>query len=212
MQTSSIIRVVLIGPLDSPTTEVCLMAASAKCEIAVVTFDEDFERQIEQHQPHVLLLGSDAVQDSILAVIETLSARWPVLLVARHRALHSVMQALLAGASGYLLGGGIQHELPLALRTVLEGYRYLSPCVLDPLLNRIMSGVSTDHAGLTERQSEVLYWLARGHSVKEVAFLMNLSIKTVNSHKIRLMARLGIRDMTGLVLYGLRQGIIDLPA
>lgn len=212
MQTSSIVRVVLIGPLDSPTTEVCLLAASAKCEIAVVAFDEDIERQIEQHQPHVLLLGSEAIQGSILAVVETLSARWPILLVARRRPSHSVMQALLAGASGYLLGEGIQHELPLALRTVLEGYRYLSPCVFDPLLSRIMRGVSADHAGLTQRQSEVLYWLARGHCIKEVAFLMNLSIKTVNAHKIRLMARLGIRNMAGLVLYGLRQGIIDLPA
>ena len=63
---------------------------------------------------------------------------------------------------------------------------------------------------LTNRQQEVLYWLAKGKSNKEIAFILNLSVKTVDTHRAQIMDRLGIRDLAGLVLYALRRGIIKL--
>lgn len=212
MVASSVVRVVLVGKPEPLLSEVQLALPVLGFKVFVVEGFEDLERQVAQYQPDALLLAFDALQRPAQVLLGRLSQCWPVLLLATQGGSSNVVQAMRSGVTGYLLRESLRQELPLALRTVLEGYRYLSPRVSGPLLDLAVGGPVADRHLLTERQKEVLYWLAQGHCTKEIAFLMNLSIKTVNAHKIRLKERLGIHDLAGLVLYALRQGIIDLPA
>ena len=212
MVASSLVRIVLIGNPSALSSEVRSAVHSTNFELAVVERIEDLEHQIAQHQPHLLLLAGDLSLCAVVAIIGRFRGRWPVLLLASDVASSRVVRALRAGAAGYLLRGSLQQELPLALHTVLDGHRYLSPRVSGPLLDLAVGATEVDQDRLTLRQKEVLYWLAQGNCTKEIAYLMNLSIKTVNAHKIRLKERLGIHDLAGLVVYALRHGIIDLPS
>ncbi|WP_435607893.1 LuxR C-terminal-related transcriptional regulator [Pseudomonas knackmussii] len=145
-------------------------------------------------------------------MLRRLGRRWPALLLTADSSPNSVLRALRAGASGYVLQRALEQELSLALHSVLEGYRYVSPRVCEPLLELTVGGQEDASFVLTPRQREVLRLLAQGNCVKEIAYRLDLSIKTVNAHKLRLKERLGINDLAGLVFYALRQGLIDLPA
>lgn len=102
-------------------------------------------------------------------------------------------------------------ELQLALQSVLGGRRYLSPRVAGQVIDAASGRSGEDPlALLISRQQEVLYWLAKGKSNKEVAFILNLSVKTADTHRAQIMARLAIRDLAGLVMYALRREIIKL--
>ena len=121
------------------------------------------------------------------------------------------MQALRAGASGYLLKDAATTELELALQAVGRGEIYLSPAiskkVIDSYLARVEPGPRLS-SQLTPRQREILQLIAEGKSAKEIAFLLNLSIKTVETHRAQLMERLEIYDVPGLVRYAMRTGLV----
>ncbi|HLD68238.1 MAG TPA: response regulator transcription factor, partial [Pseudomonas sp.] len=138
-------------------------------------------------------------------------AKLPVILLSMHDTRDYVIKAMRLGASGYLLKDAAVIELQLALQAVLEGHRYLSPRVAGQVIEAA-SGVVVEAPLelLTLRQQEVLYWLVKGKSNKEIAFILNLSVKTVDTHRAQIMDRLGIRDLVGLVMYALRRGIIKL--
>ncbi|MNR42547.1 Oxygen regulatory protein NreC [compost metagenome] len=94
---------------------------------------------------------------------------------------------------------------------MLGGHRYLSPRVAGQVIDALSRpAAEAPLEQLTGRQQEVLYWLAKGKSNKEIAFILNLSAKTVDTHRAQIMDRLGIRDLAGLVRYALRRGIIKL--
>lgn len=123
-----------------------------------------------------------------------------------------LLQALRAGVVGYLLKDAAATELELALGAVARGETYLSPSisrtVIDGYLARACgSGVKATDP-LTPRQRDILARVAQGHSTKEIAFTLNLSIKTVETHRAQLMERLGIHDVAGLVKYAMRIGLI----
>ena len=141
-------------------------------------------------------------------------SRWaelPVILLSMHDTRDYVLKAMQMGASGYLLKDAAVIELQLALQSVLGGHRYLSPRVAGQVIDAASGRSGEDPLELlTSRQQEVLYWLAKGKSNKEVAFILNLSVKTVDTHRAQIMERLAIRDLAGLVMYALRRGIIKL--
>lgn len=212
MVGSSQVRIGVVGRKAALATQVRQALSGTGYELIALETGEDLEQRAADCQLQVLLLEFDPAQRAMLTVVARLSERWTTLLLGAQEASRDVVQALRAGASGYVLGNCIGEELGLALRTVLDGYRYLSPRVCAPLFDLAVGGREDSAPDcLTERQKEVLYWLVKGNCTKEIAYLMNLSIKTVNAHKIRLKERLGIHDMASLVLYALRQGIIDLP-
>jgi len=132
-----------------------------------------------------------------------------VIILSMHSGEEYVLQALRAGAMGYLLKDAATGELELALRTVIRGESWLSPAVSRQVVEGYVQRVGGD-AGpdvLTARQREVLL-VAGGKSTKEIAFALNLSVKTVETHRAQIMERLGIRDVAGLVRYALRTGLI----
>jgi DNA-binding NarL/FixJ family response regulator len=145
-----------------------------------------------------------------------------LVILSMHGTPGHVAQALRAGVSGYLLKDSAADELPVLLRAVMRGETYLSPTiskqVVDGYLGRTSSPATAAAAGtpdgsdldvLTPRQREILQLVAEGKSTKEVAQLLDLSVKTVETHRAQIMDRLGIRDLAGLVRYAVRTGLVS---
>jgi DNA-binding NarL/FixJ family response regulator len=133
-----------------------------------------------------------------------------VLILSMHSGEEYVLQALRAGAAGYLLKDAATGELELALRSVMRGESWLSPAVSRQVVEGYVQRANADATPdvLTARQREVLRLVAGGKSTKEIAFFLNLSVKTVETHRAQIMERLGIRDVPGLVRYALRTGLV----
>jgi DNA-binding NarL/FixJ family response regulator len=136
-----------------------------------------------------------------------------VVILSMHSSEEHVMQALRAGASGYLLKESAPLELELALRAVGRGETYLSPPisrqVIDGYMQRVSDTTQDALASLSARQREILQLIAEGSSSKVIARRLGLSVKTVESHRAQLMERLQIRDIAGLVRYAIRTGLIS---
>ncbi|MEK7867186.1 MAG: response regulator transcription factor, partial [Planctomycetota bacterium] len=124
-----------------------------------------------------------------------------------------VSRAIQAGASGYLVKDAAVAELAQAIDAVGRGEIYLSPGISRGVLKKTPRRTTTRRKGtwaITERQREILKLLAEGKSTKQIAVDLGLSIKTVETHRMRLMDRLGIHDVPGLVRYALRTGLTKL--
>lgn len=135
----------------------------------------------------------------------------PVIMLSMHATRDYVLRAIRAGASAYLLKESAENELELALNTVLSGQRYLSPKISGAVIDSLLQNDNaTNDVPLTARQREVLRLLALGRGTKEIAFELQLSGKTVESHRAQIMERLSIRDVAGLVVYAIQHGIIAL--
>ncbi len=128
-----------------------------------------------------------------------------------------LLQCLDAGASGYILKDAPGPKLVTAVREVAQGRKYLSPQVLGKLVDdlrarsqgpQIVSRSST----LTPREREVVKLIAEGNSVKEIAALLGLSVKTIEAHKFNLMRKLNIHNKAQLVTYAIQKKIVKMPA
>ena len=140
-----------------------------------------------------------------------------LVILSMHGTPAHVAQALRAGVSGYLLKDAAADELSVLLRAVMRGETYLSPAiskqVVDGYLGRTAAPVTPGDGAaldvLTSRQREILQLVAEGKSTKEVAQLLDVSAKTVETHRGQIMERLGIHDLAGLVRYAIRTGLVS---
>ncbi|MDZ4337974.1 MAG: response regulator transcription factor [Pseudomonas sp.] len=208
-------RVVLVDDHELVRAGIRSLLIEAGYQVVAEGSDGDqVEALVERHQPDVLLLDLTMRRCSGLEALTMVRSRWPqlpVILLSMHDTRDYVLKAMQMGASGYLLKDAAVIELQLALQSVLGGHRYLSPRVAGQVIDAASGRGGEDPLELlTSRQQEVLYWLAKGKSNKEVAFILNLSVKTVDTHRAQIMERLAIRDLAGLVMYALRRGIIKL--
>jgi len=136
-----------------------------------------------------------------------------ILILTMHPDATLAQEALAAGASGYILKTSPGSELKEALRDVLLGRTYLSRAVARDVaaVTGRMSSVHEDvWAHLTARQREVLQLLAEGKSHKEVAYILNISVKTAEYHKYAILDKLGLKTNADLVQYAVRHGIIGV--
>jgi DNA-binding NarL/FixJ family response regulator len=136
-----------------------------------------------------------------------------VVIVSMHSGESYVAQALAAGVAGYILKDAFADELPVLLRSVTRGETYLSPAISKQVVEQLRQRLADTPAGaspdpLTGRQREILQLLAEGKSAKEIAHLLGLSVKTVETHRSQIMDRLDIRDLPGLVRYAIRTGLV----
>jgi len=129
-----------------------------------------------------------------------------VLMLSMHPEETLVRQALEAGASGYILKNAIDLELGASIRRVAAG-----KTVLDPQLKRPASLKGERGAALTPRELEILRLIVDGKSNKEIAAVLNLSANTVAVHRANIMDALGIHKTAELVVYALRNGLVNLP-
>jgi DNA-binding NarL/FixJ family response regulator len=116
------------------------------------------------------------------------------------------------GAAAYLLKDAAPQELERAIQAVLQGETYLSPVLATRVTlaqAQSQNGEQAPTEQLTPRQVEVLRMVVQGHSSKEIARVLDVSVKTVDSHRTSLMKQLDIHEVTGLVRYAMRTGLIS---
>ncbi|MGE0683481.1 MAG: response regulator [Candidatus Binatia bacterium] len=140
-----------------------------------------------------------------------------VLILSMYATSDYVVQALRAGARGYLLKDSAPTELGLAVQAVARGEMYLSAAVSETVITDYLYRLKSDRKEtdrntgvlLTPRQRELLQLIAEGRTSKEIAALLQLSTNTIETHRRRLMARLEVRDIAGLVRAAFRLGVIS---
>jgi len=171
-------------------------------------------RLVEKFQPDIVLM--DVAMDGMngLEAAARISKEYPgvrVIMLSMHASEEYVLQALRAGAAGYLLKDAGTAELDFALRAVARGETYLSPAISKHVVAgyvQRVSGETGPRDQLTPRQREILQLIAEGHSTKDIAQILFISVKTVETHRAQLMERLDIRDVAGLVRYAIRMGLV----
>jgi DNA-binding NarL/FixJ family response regulator len=145
--------------------------------------------------------GRLATQDALIRVV----------ILSMHTSEEYVLRALRAGCAGYLVKDSAVAELEIAIRAVARGETYLSPAVSKRVVDDYVSrtgGALDPLDALTPRQREILQLAAEGHSSKEIAQRLQLSYRTVETHRAQLMERLGVHDLAGLVRFAVRVGLV----
>ncbi len=170
---------------------------------------------IAKHRPDIALLDIAMPGLSGLEVakrIEQASPKTKIIILSMHADATHVREALRSGVSGYLLKGAAVAELPLALKAVMRGESYLTPKVSQQVVEGFLRDTDAEPGplnGLTTRQREILQLIAEGKAMKEIAAILDISIKTVETHRLRLMERLDIHDVPGLVRFAIRAGLVS---
>jgi DNA-binding NarL/FixJ family response regulator len=167
-------------------------------------------RLVKDLAPDILLMDISMPELSGLLAAEQLkqrSANTKVLILSMHASKEYVIEALRAGASGYLLKDATLYEVETALKVVGDGSLYLSPSIAQHVVGGYLDGGS-DSELLSLRQREILQLFSEGKSVADIADILHLSKKTIEGHRAELMRRLGIQDVVGLVRYAWRKGMI----
>lgn len=169
---------------------------------------------IKATAPHIVLMditmaGMNGLEVTARVVKELPNVK--VIILSMHANEEYVLKALRVGASGYMLKDAATTELEFALNSVSRGQTYLSPSISKNVINNYLERVNDQQSTLeilTPRQRETLQLVVEGKTTKEIAFALNISVKTVETHRAQLMERLGIFDVPGLVRYAIRTGVI----
>jgi DNA-binding NarL/FixJ family response regulator len=170
-------------------------------------------------KPDIILLDISMKDSNGLDALERLHKALPdskVLILSMHTEPQMIMRALEAGAHGYLLKDATGTEIEQALEALRNDERYLSPAIAHTVINQALVSAQSskvepvENHNLTARQLEILRLIVRGKSTREIANGLNLSVKTVETHRSQIMKRLQIYDVAGLVLFCVREQIISL--
>ena len=169
---------------------------------------------IEASRPDLVMMDIGMPDINGLEATAMITSGFPdirVIILSMYCSEEDVLQALRAGASGYLLKNSAPAEIAIAIAAVMNGGVYLSPqvskSVVDGYLDRVKINSSSSSA-LSRRQREVLSLVAEGLSTKEIARRLGISGKTVETHRTQLMTRLDIHEVAGLVRYAIKAGFI----
>lgn len=180
-------------------------------------------QKVEEYHPDIVLMDIAMSGMNGLEATSRIKKSYPdtrVIILSMHTSEEYVLQALRAGASGYLLKDAGVAELELAIQAVARGETYLSPPVSRHVIADYIRRTGGDYKAaetevspldkLTPRQREILQLIAEGHTTQDIAHVLNISVKTVETHRMQLMDRLDIHDITGLVRFAIRVGLISL--
>jgi DNA-binding NarL/FixJ family response regulator len=168
---------------------------------------------IKTSAPNLILLDISMAELGGLEALPRIVKDFPgvkVLILSGHANEEYVLRALRRGASGYMLKEAAAEELELAIKAVIQDKTYLSPSVSRTAVESYLQRAGGEEGEqLTPRQREILQLVAEGKNTKEIASLLGISIKTVEAHRLQLMARLDIHDVPGLVRYAIRSGLVS---
>jgi len=170
-------------------------------------------RLIDAHRPDIVLMDVAMPELNGLEAAARAAQLYPavkVIILSMHASAEYARRAVRAGAAGYLLKDASIAELELALNAVMRGETYLSPAVSKHIMAvyRSMDGETNSLDQLSPRQREVLQLIAEGHSRKEIAEKLSISVKTFDTYRAQLMQQLDIHDVAGLVRYAARMGLV----
>jgi len=166
----------------------------------------------KQFQPDVAVLdlampilnGLDAARE-----IQKVSEKTKPIILTMHTESHYILEGLQAGAKGFVMKTHAAEDLVQAIREASRGHTYLSPEVSQTVVQAYQDKVDIRSEPLSRRERQVLQLIAEGKSTKEVAGLLNISVKTAETHRRRLMVKLDLHETAGLVRYAIRRGMIE---
>ncbi len=131
-----------------------------------------------------------------------------VVILTMHAGREYVSRAIAEGADGYLLKDSAVQDLAAAIEAVMNGGTFFSPAIQQQMAEMVRDGQKQGLQGLTEREREVLTLIARGHSTKEIATMLDIGQRTVETHRANLMRKLGVKSVALLTQVAIREGIV----
>jgi DNA-binding NarL/FixJ family response regulator len=208
---------VLIADDHAVVAEGLRHLVEAEKDIEVVACVGDGREAVQQSrdlQPDVVLMDLSMPElngaDATRAILER-DPRCRVIVLSMYSQREYVRRALKAGAAGYVVKRSAAREVVEAIRAVHAGQRYLSPRVADVVLEDYTDEKQDDPLSrLSAREREVLQLLAEGRTGAQIAERLALSQKTVETYRARLVEKLGIRDLAGLVRFAIQKGLVSL--
>ena len=172
-------------------------------------------QQVEKFAPDLVLLDLTMPEMSGFEVLEQIVQRSPqvrVIILTMHEAREYAIQAMSLGAAGFIPKSAAANELKQGIESVMRGETYTSKEtpheVRPPIVDESRAQILLEK--LTPRQREILVLIAEGQTTKQIARSLNISVKTVESHRAQLMERLDIRDVAGLVRFSIRTGLVSM--
>jgi DNA-binding NarL/FixJ family response regulator len=151
-----------------------------------------------------LLNGLDATRE-----LKRFAPKTKTILLTRHDEDEYLIEALRAGAKGYVLKNQAASDLVQAIQLVCRGQVYLSPGMSSVVVNAYLSKAELPVDPITSREREVLQLIAEGKSTRDIASLLGISVKTADSHRSRLMRKLDIHEVASLVRYAVRKHLVQ---
>jgi DNA-binding NarL/FixJ family response regulator len=146
---------------------------------------------------------------AVLRQIPRVSPKTRAIILTRHMEEPYAVEALRAGARGYVLKTQAGFDLIAAVQHVFKGEVYLSPKISKAVVDAYLTKNDVRHPVLTARERQVLQLVGEGHSTKEIAVLLGISVKTADTHRTKMMEKLDIHQTAGLVRYAIRNGLIE---
>jgi len=170
-------------------------------------------QRVRSDTPDVLLLDMSMPGKSGIELIKQIRDEKPtlrILVLTMHEEQQYAIRAIRAGAAGYLTKDSASAQLVSAIRKVASGGLFITPEVAEQLALQAMSQTQQlPHTSLSDREYEVFLLIANGVAVTDIAEQLHLSVKTVSTHKARLMQKMGIANQTELIRYAINHGLID---
>jgi DNA-binding NarL/FixJ family response regulator len=168
-------------------------------------------------QPDVIIMDINMPDLNGIDATERIKARYPktkVLALSMHSDRGFLIKILKSGASGYLLKDCASDELVKAIQTIMNNSIYISPVLIDDLVREYVTMASgkdvSNITHLTSREREVLQKIAEGMSAKEIAYDLNVSVKTIETFRHRISEKLGLHSVAELTKYAIREGLTSL--
>ncbi len=177
----------------------------------------DAIRRVDELKPDLILMDLSMPRMNGLDAISEVKSRCPdtkLLVLTVHKAEEYVFESLKAGADGYLLKDATHAELMLAISSVLDGKRYISPGVSAALVEGFLEGRKPSRSessfeALTKRERQVLKLIGEGHKNKDIADYLCISAKTVEKHRSNLMKKLDLHNASTLTAYAMEKGLTN---
>ena len=206
------IRILIVD--DHPVVRNGLIGMlSGKAEFEIAGEAGDGQQAVDQSarlSPQVILMDLRMPEMDGVEAITRIRARQPevhVLVLTTYDTDADILRAIEAGATGYILKDAPREDLYRAIRATALGQTYLSPTVASRLMDQLRAPAET---ALSPREVEVLQWVSKGASNKEIARHLHLSETTVKSHLLHIFTKLGVNDRTQAVTLAVQKGIITL--
>jgi len=169
-------------------------------------------RLIQELRPEIAVLDLDMPGLDGLAVLREAAKGSPqtrTVILTRHMEEPYAVEALRVGARGYVLKTQASTDLVAAIRHVHRGEVYLSPKISKAVVQAYLTNADPPNGKLSVRERQVLQLVGEGHSTKQIAALMGISVNTADTHRTKVMEKLDIHQTAGLVRYAIRNGLIE---
>jgi DNA-binding NarL/FixJ family response regulator len=170
---------------------------------------------IEKQRPDIVLIDIAMPGLNGLDAVDRIKKEWPetkVIILSMHANEEYVVRALRSDVSGYLIKDAAVDELEDAIRTVTQGEVYFSRRISKRVIRDYLTNTDAMRGPLEQlssRQREVLQLIGEGKNTKEIADILQVSVKTIEAHRLQLMQRLEIHDIPGLVKFAIRTGLVS---